>query len=115
MKGFQMEIRDILSQKGIETPVRFVSEYRFYLKYIPVSITIRLYEPALGDGYFFKQSHLIHTPVQAGPYMTDHATGSSEEAAVQRALETFLSYYNGAIKEGYEPEESWLVPNKNFY
>ena len=110
-----MEIQNIFSQENIESPERFLSEYQFYLKYIPVKITIRFYEPVLGDGYSFKQSHFIHTPVQIGPYVTDHATGSSEEAAVQRALRTFLSYYNDAIKEGYEPEEAWLVPNKNFY
>jgi len=110
-----MEMQTIFSQKGIESAKRFVSEYRFCLEGIPVEITIRLYESIRGDGYLFKQSHFIHTPVQCGPYMTDHATGSSEDASVKRALQTFLPYYNDAIKNGYEPEEAWLVPNKNFY
>jgi len=110
-----MEIRELFSREGIEMPKRFVSEYRFYLKGIADQITIRLYEAVLGDGYLFTQSHFIRTPIQAGPYTTDHATGSSEEAAIQRALKTFLSYYDGAIKEGHEPEDTWLFPNKNFH
>ena len=110
-----MEIREIFRQEGIEMPERFVSEYRFYLKGIAAQITIRLYEAVLGDGYLFTQSHFIQTPVQAGAYRTDHANGSSEEVAIQRALRTFLSYYDAAIKEGHEPEDAWLVPNKNFH
>jgi hypothetical protein len=101
-----MEIRELFSQDAIEMPERFVTEYSFYLKGINDQITIRLYESVLGNGYMFTQSHFIKTPIQAGPYMTDHATGSTEEEAIQRALRTFISYYDGAIKEGYEPEDT---------
>ena len=110
-----MEIQNIFGQKGIQSAKRFVSEYRFYLEGIPVEITIKLYESIQGYGYLFKQSHFIHTPSQMGPYKTSEATGLSEEAAVERALETFLLDYNGAIRGGYEPQESWLVPNEKFY
>lgn len=110
-----MEMRDVFNQEEIELPAKFVSEYNFYLRGIATRITIRLYEAILGEGHLFTQSHFIHTPNQCGPYETDHATGSSEEEAVQRALRTFLSHYNSAIKENYEPEDTWLVPNKNFY
>ncbi len=110
-----MEIQNIFSQKGIESAKKLVSEYRFYLEGIPVEITIRLYESIRGDGYLFRQSHFIHSPGQSGPYKTSHSTGLSEEAAVNRALETFLIQYNGAIRGGHEPEEAWLVPNKEFY
>lgn len=110
-----MEMRDVFCQEEIEMPERLVSEYKFYLKGISLRITIRLYESVLGKGYLFTQSHFIKTPTQIDPYETNHATGSSEEEAVRCVLRTFVSFYNSAIKEGHEPEDAWLVPNKNFY
>ena len=45
-----MKIQNIFSQEEIESPKRFVSEYRFYLKDISVPITITVYKPVLGTG-----------------------------------------------------------------
>ena len=64
--------------------------------------------------FHFNVSHYVHTPEQAAPYMTSRTSDDSEAAAIRRAISTTTSFLKMAIRNGHEPQESWLVANKDF-
>jgi hypothetical protein len=107
---------DAFSSDHITEPKYLVREYRFYLGQLgPITIRVWKTRESYGDCTFtFTQSHYIKTPTQAGPYMTSAPFGETEERAINRAVQGFLTWYTGAIHEGHEPDESWLVPSEHF-
>lgn len=56
-----------------------------------------------------KSSHDIHTPTQGGPYQSRN-TYRDGDTALTLAVTGFVHMYLGAIKQGHEPKDSWLVP-----
>ena len=58
----------------------------------------------------FTLSHVIKTPLQAGPYRTSLPFGDDPGYALHRAIDGLASWYKQAVKEGHEPSEDWLVP-----
>ena len=107
-------IEAALKDEAVEGPVQFISEFKFFLKNIPVEITIRLYRPLFGTGVLFKQSHFIHTPEQAGAYRTSRPWNDYEASALSQAIDGLTSYYNAAVLKGHEPSADWLEPNSDF-
>src|ERR1035438_8698860 len=107
-------IRQALENPNLEVQRELIREYQFQLKDIPIPITIRLYRRLGTDVIEFRQSHYIRTPVQAGRYRTDSSWGENEAAALRRAIQTLVSFYEDAVRVGKAPAESWLLKNDSF-
>jgi hypothetical protein len=69
-----------------------------------------------GNRYSFTQSQYFHGPNQGGPYMTSAPFADSEEAALRKAMSTFVIFW--PADGTYDPENvdtsSWFVPNERF-
>lgn len=107
-------IESAMSDELIENPRKLISEYQFTLRDLSPVITICLYKPLRGEGIEFEQSHYIHTPTQIGPYITSRPWGDDEAYALHLAITSITQYYNDAIRRGYTPDNSWLIPNEHF-
>lgn len=99
---------------SIDCAFEFVSEHRFFLKDIPIEIIIRLERPIGADGIYFKQSHFIQTPLQAGPYATSRPWNDDEMSALRQVVTAFTTEYTTAVSKGHQPSKEWLVANENF-
>lgn len=64
--------------------------------------------------YHFTVSHHVHTPLQAGLYYPSRTSAESEPGAIREALSSTTSFLKSALREGYEPDDRWLVPNDDF-
>lgn len=67
-----------------------------------------------GDEYFFTLSHYVKTPDQAGPYRPSRTWASSEESAIRDAISATRTFLVGAISNGHEPSDDWLVRNPDY-
>lgn len=106
--------RAVLKRKGIHTGYKFRGEYRIYLEWKNGYRDVRFRIEERTDGKFeFIQSHFIKTPEQATPYRTNGSSADSMEEALQSGVETFMSYFNRAVKK-HKPNKSWFVPNDEF-
>lgn len=79
-----------------------------------VKIKIYLSTTSPTQPYTFDVSHYVHTPTQAGPYVTSRVNASTEEEAINMAISTTTSFLKDAIRADHEPDDDWLVENKNF-
>lgn len=94
---------------------KIIGEYSFRLNEIPdVEVKIKLYKYADNTDIFFETSHYIHTPTQAGVYITSRNSARTEEIALEMAINTITNYYESAISDGYEPSIDWLQENESF-
>ena len=108
---------EVFAADEIVEPGALVSEHRFTLPGIPTMIRVRVYRQlkAQGDMRFeFETSHLIHTPQQIGPYSPSAPWSDDAQYALRRAVESIVSYYKAAVRNGHEPDANWLVPNEFF-
>jgi CxxC motif-containing protein len=62
-----------------------------------------------GDYVNFVLSHVIKTPVQIGPYRTSRPYNDTPGSALHQAITSLTQYYEMAVGEGHQPQESWLV------
>ena len=51
-----------MTDPAIREPMAFRSEFKFFLRDIPVEITLRLYNPIHSSTIVVRQSHLISVP-----------------------------------------------------
>ncbi len=94
---------------------RFVSEYQFFVGELPQMVAVRLYESLDRNWIEFEQSHFINTPLQIDAYRTSAPYGDNEDDALRLAVGFCLvQWYEQAVGEGHQPDESWLVPNPRF-
>jgi hypothetical protein len=108
-------INELLEQGNIRQAKKLVSEYRFFLEDIPIQIGIKIYKNITEfDGYSFTQSHYLKTPLQGMAYRTNSTHSGSEEDCLRLALNTFLTFYNDAVRNNHAPSDDWLEPN-NLY
>jgi len=98
----------------VEGAAVLVGEYRFRLKGIATTITLRFLKDIETGVVSFEQSHYIYTPTQAGPYVTSRPWNDDEARALHQAVFGFKNQYEGAVAAGHVPNDSWLVPNENF-
>lgn len=104
-----------ISNQSISSLKQIIGEYSFSLNEIfDVEIKIKLYKVNDDDNIHFTTSHFIHTPEQAGPYVTSNSSMPNQELALKRAIETITSYYEAAIRNEHEPSSGWLVVNELF-
>ena len=109
------EVEEVLSKEDAITDAKYLDvECRFYLGELPTPVTIKIYKQAGKEQYYFYQSHWIKTPSQIGPYITSRVWESSRDAALSRAIDSLVSYYESAVDKGDPPDEAWLVKNEDF-
>ena len=95
---------------------RFISEHQFFVGELPQRVTVRLYQSLDRDWIEFEQSHFINTPIQIDAYRTSTPFGDDEDDALHLAVGFCLvQWYEQAVGEGHQPDESWLVPNPRFH
>lgn len=108
-------IQELLEQGGIRQAKKLVSEYKFLLDGISVEIGIKVYQNITEFyGYSFTQSHYVKTPLQAMAYRTHDTHSGSEDECLRLALNTFLTFYNDAVRNDHTPSSEWLESN-NLY
>ena len=79
-------------------------------------VKIKIYKSTAieSEPYHFDVSHHVHTPSQAAPYYPSHTSAKSEAEAIRQAINTTTIFIKGALREGHEPDDDWLVPNERF-
>jgi hypothetical protein len=104
-----------LSSAGIHTGYALVGEYKIYLESgnCGQEVRFRVYETTQGQ-FEFEQSHHIKTPLQGGAYHTSVTHGDDKDKLLDRAVQTVVQWWDGAIKEGHAPTESWFEKNESY-
>ena len=105
---------EALTDPAIREPMSFRSEFKFFLRDIPVEITLRLYNPIHSSTVIVRRSHLISVPGldQARPANCEDQVHEGE--ALQIVISELVRVYNAAIAKGLKPEASWLQQNPEF-
>ena len=105
---------EAFTDPAIRRPMSFRSEFKFFLKDIPVEITVRLFNPIHSEDIVVEQSHTISVP-GAGPVEESVCADETQEGeVVQAVVRRFVSSYNAAIAQGMKPDASWLKLDTNF-
>lgn len=105
---------EALTDPVIREPMSFRSEFKFFLRDIPVEITLRLFNPIHSDAVVVRRSHLISVPgldpqEQAG---CENLTHDGE--VLQNVVSEFVCIYNAATAKGLQPDSAWLRENPEF-
>lgn len=105
---------EALTDPAIREPMSFRSEFKFFLRDIPVEITLRLYNPIHSSTVIVRRSHLISVPGldQARPANCEDQVHEGE--ALQIVISELVRVYNAAIAKGLKPQASWLQQNPEF-
>jgi hypothetical protein len=105
---------EAVTDPAIVHPMKFLSEFRFSLRDIPVEIIVRLYKPVHSGKIVARRSHDITVEgISAGPG-ENFDDDCSEGEALREAVNKLVSVYNAARAKGLKPEASWLKPNPDF-
>lgn len=108
-------IDKVLLNENIDKFQKNLETFSIWLKGIS-SIEIEfaiLYSPSNGQ-YMFHQSHYIKTPTQMGAYKPSAPYADDLVYTLHKAVESIISEYQIAIKNGYSPDANWLIKNPNF-
>jgi hypothetical protein len=62
-----------------------------------------------------EQSHFIKTAIQYLPYAVKEFPGMDVAASLNSLEQNIQGFYDQAVRRGYTPSESWLVPNSGFH
>lgn len=76
------------------------------------AIRVRVYRD--GEKLLVEQSHFLKTAIQYLPYAVDQLPGSDENSALADLQNIILGFYEQAVRRGYPPSPSWLVPNSSW-
>src|SRR5476649_353878 len=90
---------EAMTDPAIREPMSFRSEFKFFLRDIPVEITLRLYKPIHSSTIVVRRSHLISVPGLERP----------EQASGEDQTED-----NAAIAKGLKPDASWFQQDPGF-
>ncbi len=100
-----------LAKPLIETVTRNDEKGLFQVRIGTIATVITIVVLSLGDGtYVTTQDYAIKTDLQSGPYRVRYTIYEIPGEALDNALSTYRSYYKLALRHGYEPKSSWLVP-----
>ncbi|HST30885.1 MAG TPA: hypothetical protein VLK27_08620 [Chthoniobacterales bacterium] len=105
---------EALTDPAIREPLKFLSEFRFSLRDIPVEITIRLYQPVHSGRIVIRRSHDIAVDGIIAGKAYNYDEESSEGEALQAAVCDLVSVYNAARAKELKPDRSWLKANADF-
>lgn len=112
-------IAELDDNSSIAESYVLVREIKMYLEldhdhYQP-SVKLKVWKSSSGPEPFqVEASRLVQTPTQGDPYRTSRPWAASEEEAIAAAIRSMVLFLKGAIREGHEPSESWLVPNPDY-
>jgi hypothetical protein len=108
-------ISEAMTDPAIHEPMTFRSEFRFFMRDIPVEITLRLYNPIHSSAIVIRQSHLISVPGVDQPEQPDCEDQTQDGEVLQNVICRFVSVYNAALAKGLKPDASWLQQNPEFH
>ncbi len=103
-----------MTDPAIREAIAFHSEFKFFLRDIPVEITLRLYNPVHSSAIVVRQSHLILVPGVDGPEPAGCEDPTRDGEVLQSVICQFVGVYNAAIAQGLRPDPSWLKQNPEF-
>jgi hypothetical protein len=105
---------EALTDPAVVEPMKFLSEFRFSLRDIPIEITLRLYKPLHSGKIVVQRSHDIAIAGIARPPAETFEEDCSEGEALREVVNELVSVYNAARAKGLKPDSSWLKPNPEF-
>jgi hypothetical protein len=105
---------EAMTDPAIREPMVFRSEYKFFLRDLPVEITLRLYNPIHSSTVVVRRSHLISVPGLDRPEQAICEDQTQEGEALQNVICEFVHAYNAAIAKGLKPDPSWLQQDPEF-
>jgi hypothetical protein len=105
---------EAMTDPAIREPMSFRSEFKFFLRDIPVEITLRLYNPIHSNMVIVRRSHFIAVPGLDQQEQAACEDQTRDGEVLQQAISEFVCLYNAAIAKGLRPEASWLQRNPEF-
>lgn len=105
---------EAMTDPAIREPMAFRSEFKFFLRDIPVEITLRLYNPIHSSMVVVRQSHLIAVPGLDQAPQTGGEEQTEDGEALQSVIRQFVGAYHAALAKGMKPDASWLQQNPDF-
>ncbi len=90
-------------------PGSVLAKHRFRLEGIRCSVVISVFRTAAGDGFYGVTSHYIRLPSAFAPYIPSDYWFDSPDAAFSTLETGIRNQYEGAVRDGHKPDESWLV------
>ena len=105
---------EALTDPAVVESMKFLSEFRFFLKDIPTEITVRLYQPVHSGDIVFRRSHDIAVTGINPPAPAECEDDCGEGEVLHVAVADLIAVYNAARAKGLKPETSWLKPNPKF-
>jgi hypothetical protein len=100
-------------EQNQETP-EFVAEHELSVGALTTPVRIRISRRKSDGALLVEQSHFIKTAIQYLPHSANQPFFCDESKVLDDLLATMTSFYDQAIRRGYKPSESWLVPNSGF-
>jgi hypothetical protein len=98
---------------AIDPAFAFTGERTFTVGELAAPVTVRIYRRPDG-GYHIEPSHFLKTAIQYLPHAYRGPFAGTEDEAVQQLVAAIDGFYQQAVRRGYPPSESWLVPNTDF-
>jgi hypothetical protein len=83
--------------------------YEFRVGVLDTIVTVEIGCLPTSERARYHRSHDIKTPSQAGPYHQSRYVWDDVPYALFQAIDSITSYYRMGVKDGYAPQESWLV------
>ena len=105
---------EALTDPAIREPLVFLSEFRFFLRDIPVEIAVRLYRPVHSSKIVVRRSHDISVSGLDAQEAAACEDDSKEGEVLHAAVDELVCVYNAARSKGLRPDASWLKPNPDF-
>jgi hypothetical protein len=105
---------EAMTDPAVREPMVFRSEFKFFLRDIPVEITLRLYNPIHSSTVVVRRSHLILVPSLDRPEQAVSEDQTEDGEALQNVICQFVHAYNAALAKGLKPDSSWLQQNPEF-
>jgi hypothetical protein len=105
---------EALTDPAIVEPMKFLSEFRFSLKGIPIEIAVRLYQPVHSGKIVVRRSHDLVIEGLKQTAAEDCADDSAEGEVLHAAVNELICVYNAARAQGLQPNASWLKANADF-
>ncbi|MEY2439782.1 MAG: hypothetical protein QOI34_1167 [Verrucomicrobiota bacterium] len=105
---------EALTDPVIRNAVIFLSEFKFFLRDIPVEITMRLYRPMHSGKVVVRRSHDLRIDGVTDQPKLNCENEDQEGEVLHAAVDEMVCLYNAARSQGLAPDPSWLKPNADF-
>jgi hypothetical protein len=100
-------------KRGDETH-EFVAEHELRIADLSTPVRVRIFRRKSDNALLTEQSHFLKTAIQYLPHTLNEPFFCSESEVLGRILATMMSFYDQAVRRGYNPSEDWLVANTRF-